>query len=509
MELDLITAGLLEDTLKAWRQYQPVPPGLLDLVLLGASNSDSLVERGLLLQECLEKMTLEALVRYRENEHVPHSSELPASPSAVLEALKADFSSGNAELEAWSAVYHLYLASGSLDLSLARLAEAAITQKAKDKPRQFRRRVDEGLSRLTAALQKTEFQARERPRDLPLPAPDYSQLFGVELLLTRLLDLLKAQAGPLFLSLEALGGSGKTALARSVAGKLLQSGHFHDILWISARQEELNEAGQIRPLNDPARSTDDIITRLAEKLAPGRLAGLSREDKLERLKPILLNKSYLVVVDNLETLSDTQDLLPALFPLAGPTRFLLTSRQTLQHFSYVHSLPVPELSLSDSYALVENELQRCGRQTDLSAAVMDDIYQVIGGVPLALKLTAMQMIRLPLAGILEGLREARRSAPEAMYTFIYRRTWELLAEAEPARLLLLSLQHVAPEGEDEAWIRENSRLPTPDFELALRLLRDYALLEITGSLDTPLYHLHRLTITFLQTEILRGWGDET
>lgn len=51
------------------------------------------------------------------------------------------------------------------------------------------------------------------------------------------------------------------------------------------------------------------------------------------------------------------------------------------------------------------------------------------------------------------------------------------------------------------------RLPTSDFDDALMQLRRYSLLEAAGSLVAPRYRLHRLTTTFLKTEVLLRWQE--
>ena len=51
-----------------------------------------------------------------------------------------------------------------------------------------------------------------------------------------------------------------------------------------------------------------------------------------------------------------------------------------------------------------------------------------------------------------------------------------------------------------------SFLPPAAFDEALGQLRDYSLLETAGPDDAPRYRLHRLTTTFLQTEVLAGWS---
>ena len=263
MNLDSITIELLEETLKAWKSYRELPPALLNLTLLGASNSDLQKEREILLREHLEKMAFEALARHRSNinKNLSPPAKDPILPQDILRDIKSDFSQGNTELEAWSAVYHLYLISPDLDLGVGELAQAAVPGMTKDKLSQFRRRVKDGLSRFVAALQKAEFQARQRPRELPLPAPEYSKLFGVESIISQIYDWLKTpdDSGPFFISIEALGGWGKTAIARAVASKFLASGFFSEIVWVSARHEELNDTGKIRQIQDPARSTDDMV----------------------------------------------------------------------------------------------------------------------------------------------------------------------------------------------------------------------------------------------------------
>ena len=138
-------------------------------------------------------------------------------------------------------------------------------------------------------------------------------------------------------------------------------------------------------------------------------------------------------------------------------------------------------------------------------AVVAALHAVVGGMPLALKLVAAQMNHWPLTVLLENLRTAHTRAPEGLYTFIYRRSW--LALGDHARTLLLSMLPLAPDGEDVEWLTLMSFLPPDEFGGALAQLRDYSLLETSGPPDSPRYRLHRLTTTFLQTEVLAGWDE--
>jgi hypothetical protein len=131
---------------------------------------------------------------------------------------------------------------------------------------------------------------------------------------------------------------------------------------------------------------------------------------------------------------------------------------------------------------------------------MHSIYETIGGLPLALKLVASQVGTLPLDHILDSLRQARQDKREAMYRYIYRRSWQLLDLN--ARQLLCSMLLISSEGEDVTWLRLISTLPDTNFASALEQLRYYSLVETTGTLEAPIYRLHRLTVTFLQNDVL-------
>jgi len=374
--------------------------------------------------------------------------------------------------------------------------------------RNFRRRVNNGVQRLTDALRRRELEAHGRLHrarlSRHLPPPEYARLFGVDEAQREVTGLLRAD-GPDFVSIEGLGGIGKTALARAVGHEVAHSGDFDGIAWVSARQTWLNDQGAIEATPDAATTLADIVGRLATQLGFAELAGLSTGEKLERLAAFLSGSRHLIVIDNLESVSDVALLMPALAPLAQPTRFLLTSRETLSHYPMVTRYPVRPLSLRDSQALVEAELARHGRAFVLRPADMVALHAVVGGMPLALKLVAAQMSHWPLAVLLENLRTAHARAPESLYTFIYRRSW--LALGDPARMLLLSMLPLASDGEDVEWLALMSFLPPDEFAGALAQLRDYSLLETSGPPESPRYRLHRLTTTFLQTEVLAGWGE--
>ena len=496
-----ITTAVVEESLSAWRYAHPLSSPLENLAVLETLTASPHQPE----QPLREFVTNIVLAQLHQERHL--AGCVPDAPltskKGVKAALRADFQSKQKPLLGWSALFFRYLSPVSL--SVAELATAVPLS-----TRQFRRYVNQGVAQLTALLRQEEHKAQKQQRQVRLqrflPAPDYTQLFGTDAVVDDIVARLTAADGPRFLSIEGLGGIGKTAVAQTVAYQLAETGAWQDILWISAKQDRLTTQWQLEEIDDPVHSLADVISRICQQLGQEELAGLPVAAKLAGLNPILTSKPHLIIIDNLETLTDTQALLPALFPLAGLTRFLLTSRHSLRDVGFVHILPLPALSLSASRSLIEHELRRHGQTVTLSTATLAAIYETVGGLPLALKLLAAQLGDLPLQHLLAGLKSAQRQGPRRIYRFIYHHAWRLLSDA--ARHLLLTMLLVSPDGEDVAWMKLMSNLATADFDEALTQLRRYSLLEAAGGLESPRYRLHRLTITFLKTDVLLQWQPE-
>ncbi len=499
MDLEEISPKILDTYLRAFKQGSPKPSALLNLHSVDFSAAASVEEQHYQVFDWLETRLLENLTHQR-------SAQNPQAKYPSLgwrQALQLDFQNTNCCLQSWSALYYRYFVRETDSFEeLAQVAGADL--------RQFRRRLENGLKELTSVIQRSEMEAHRRRKRLQqgnsLPAPEYNELFGLDQAKNQLKSWLTQPGGPQMLSIEGLGGIGKTTLARALVNDLLENGQadFQDVLWVSARQATLTMRGDLEALPQFASTLDDLCADLAQALGLGNLGGLARAEKLAGIHAALSLQPYLVVVDNLETMRDARAVVPMFRKVLGQARFIFTSRKSLGVFPYVQVYTVPELSEINSRKLIEAEINRRGKKFSLSDAAAQKIFAHVGGLPLALKLLAAQIFELPEDYVLDHLGahvlgKSRRN----LYTYIYRETWKNLDDS--ARQLLLSMLLVAPTGDSLTWIEQNSGLEAESFEPALTQLLDFSLLEVQRSPDSVLYFLHRLTYTFLKSNILKEW----
>ncbi|NTU74848.1 MAG: hypothetical protein HGA86_01865 [Anaerolineaceae bacterium] len=498
MKIEEINNHAVESFFRSMRSGgKKTDSSLLLLSVLELPPSSTMNERSIKLADLLISMVQQMYIDLRLVQKL--NTDIPTQRSAILERIHEDFSQGNPDLEAWSALFFRY--GMHVQLSVEEMAAAASVV-----PQQFRRRLNSGLTNLVNRLQRMEMDANasRKPVVQDLPLPEFTQLVGVSHYFEQLNQLFARADGPLIVSLEGMGGIGKTALARAYTGLPDTRARWTHILWVSARQYVLAEDGQISPLINPATTLEDISIRMANLLGADHLVQKAVGERMEGIRAILSQESYLVVVDNLETVPEYIELVPALAKCAGLSRFIITTRQTLRSFPYVHTLQLSELNSQAAYDLIQSETGRRSRSVGLDPAVFDELYRMVGGLPLAIKLVAAQLPLRPAQAILDGFRNAK-GGTEGLYRYLYWQTWQMLSDT--ARRLLLTFLPSDPEGENLDFLQLMSGISAELFYQTIQELDRFSLLEINGETGDLRYRLHRLTITFLQTDILKIWEN--
>ena len=210
-----------------------------------------------------------------------------------------------------------------------------------------------------------------------LPAANYSALIGRETETDRLLRFLSYEHPDHCISIEGLGGIGKTTLALSIAYRMLRSRAFEAIVFTSAKSSRLTAAG-VLPRLQPDRTLRDIFRAIAQTLDCVDILLQPFDRQLAQIQVQLSRQRTLLVIDNLETIEDWQSIQAFLYDLPVTVKVLLTSRQhTL--FPALVLAPLPEV---ESVDLIQN--QSHGKDLDLSAAVIHQLYRQTCGIPAAI-----------------------------------------------------------------------------------------------------------------------------
>jgi hypothetical protein len=254
---------------------------------------------------------------------------------------------------------------------------------------------------------------------------------------------------------------------------------------------------------------DDVISSIAWQLRLEAILTSTAACRLEELMPLLATHPFLIVLDNMETEAEISSVLPLLRAAsqARPTRILVTSRASVQHLvSNAFVEPLTELQEFESLELLRHEarLLNLTHVVDATDEALQQVYNVVGGNPLALKLAVGLLRHFDLAQAVDTLSHARGWRADELYKFVYRTSWQILSHQ--AKTLLVAMRHISLSGANFARVSAVSHLEGGSLLDAIQELADLSLLIISGPITARVYSVHRLTVNFVQ-DVLGNWGD--
>lgn len=361
------------------------------------------------------------------------------------------------------------------------------------------------LETIVAQMEQEAWPLRLELINSRIDAPVSTVATGTEAQVQQLSALLASHAPPWIISIEGIGGIGKTTLAVDVMRLMAKTLAFDDFGWVSAQPAILDLGGSVRPRHQPALTAETLVDLLIQQLAPELVGGIGAVpgQGMAVLRHRLKQNPHLIVIDNLETIPDLEALVPTLQTLANPTKFILTSRRRMIDEPDVYLHLVPELDEMESLTLLRKAATQHGLRTMSKSHDVDlkPIYETVGGHPLALLLVVGQMHLRSLDTVLVDLQHARSMPVESLYTFIYRQAWESLDEASRRVLLAMPLTNI--RGESKEYIQSVCQLAPEEVASALQRLITLNLVRTTGELLHKRYFIHSLTRTFLQEQVAR------
>jgi DNA-binding winged helix-turn-helix (wHTH) protein len=178
------------------------------------------------------------------------------------------------------------------------------------------------------------------------------------------------------------GGIGKTSLALRAA-HLAPSTHYSRKLFVSAQAIELTSQGQQSLTDFTIPNYDLLLSEIARQLGEENVARAPEIERASAVRRALVGKRALLVIDNVETFSESERvrLYQFLHLLPHDCRAIVTSRNRDVDAPILH---VRRMELEDTLALL-TELAKSNRR--LASAGINEwriLYTRTGGNPLLL-----------------------------------------------------------------------------------------------------------------------------
>ncbi|MEP7038471.1 MAG: protein kinase, partial [Acidobacteriota bacterium] len=252
--------------------------------------------------------------------------------------------------------------------------------------------------------EKTQIFETKTSREIPkLPPNNLSEnifpIVGREKEIAEIKNAFR-QTNARLLTMTGIGGTGKTTLARAVAGELL--GEFADGVFFIG----------LAAITDSELVVSSIGQPLGVKEAGGK-------PLLEILKDYLRGKQILLVLDNFEQVTDAAPAIAELLSAANRLKILITSR-TLLHLSVEREFVVPPLSLPsdisqvsfdelsnyEAVKLFDQSARNIKPNFALTEENANDVAEIcarLDGLPLAIELAAARIKILSPRAILAKL----------------------------------------------------------------------------------------------------------
>jgi LuxR family glucitol operon transcriptional activator len=275
-----------------------------------------------------------------------------------------------------------------------------------------------------------------------LPHRDYMRMVGREDEAKKLLEWLALEHPISRISVEGIGGVGKTALLLETAYRCLQASKipftqqssqeilptFEAIVFTSAKPQHFTPCG-ILPRFRRERTLRDIFISLARTLNCCNTACVNLEEAFEQIYQALESRRTLLIVDNIETFEQQHDVLGFLYDLPTTVKVVITSRE-LTPFTAIR---LAALSQTEALNLIQCQAQEKG--VHLSLGESQKLYQTTGGIPAAIVYAVSQLA----AGYgLQNVSTCLMQSKGDFSRFYFESTFQRL-QGQPAHRLLMAL----------------------------------------------------------------------
>lgn len=305
------------------------------------------------------------------------------------------------------------------------------------------------------------------------------------------------------ISIEGIGGVGKTSLALEIAysclrnpeNNLKQAITFEFIVWISAKDKPYEKKWFDEVLNMIARVRD--FFSITQKPL--------NEDKIFEVESLLRQQSTLIIVDNFETIEDPE-LENWLENVPEPTKVIVTSKR--KQFRMSKPIDLEGLSPIDGLELLKRHVRADKGLKFILQKQDHELMHLVtntAGNPLAI-LWSLNSVKggLNFESLLHGLQNVYKNKNiNKIIEYVFSESWKRLCKHAQKILLVVPL-FVDVELICKESLQAASPLKSEDFDNAIPQLIEFKLLQIERDYNfKEKYKVHPLTHTLAQVKLLQ------
>lgn len=270
---------------------------------------------------------------------------------------------------------------------------------------------------------------------------EYGTFVGRENLLEKVKNMVEKDPRIWIINLYGPGGVGKSAIATRVAYDFFSQGKYEAILQLSGKDRELSAGYGIRPLLPSLISIEDFIDRILQLFSHQEYCCEDITKKKTIANDLLCAFSTLIILDNMETVSDGRIMeFIREFPPETKAKVLLTSRQ--RNSEWEMPIQVPELSPEEIKEFITFRSEELSINFPVNdEEVIRKISEISGGLPLAIQWILGEYARTnDLGAILT--RVLTNQSP--LLEFSFRNSWRTLDPDAQQAIAVLPIFSEAP-----------------------------------------------------------------
>lgn len=272
--------------------------------------------------------------------------------------------------------------------------------------------------------------AQQRTFRSNLPNRDYIEFVGRQHALKTGVRVLSSGHRIGVVTIDGIGGVGKTTLALEIAHRCCAKEMFDAVIWVSAKQTALTPQGIIHR-HRTFSNFDDLCLVAAHVLQNVEILSAPPAERPLLLQRACSKERILLILDNLETIDDEQ-IIDFLRELPVPSKAIVTTRHRI-NVSY--DIRLTSMSLEESTVLMHRECEK--RSLRIGDEDLKKLYYRTGGIPLAMVWSISQIAGKgrTLNAILDSLGQPY----DDVCQFCFKESFKLLDYDERRTLLALSL----------------------------------------------------------------------